>query len=107
MLKRSIATWNVYGSLSPWNDDKSYTDQIKPYGFHLTARSSGLSPGGSRTLIGPFETDSDKWQSMPWRHVTQPDGPIYRLQPLGTVSPIEDSPYVVNYDDYAMIVNRT
>ena len=56
-----------------YNQGKDYIDQVKPFGFMLTAapqRIAGILLGVDRLhLIGPYETDPTKWDNMEWTDI--------------------------------------
>jgi hypothetical protein len=56
-----------------YNQGKDYTDQVKPFGFMLTAtpqRIAGILLGVERLhLIAPYETDPTKWENMDWTDI--------------------------------------
>ena len=56
-----------------YNHGKDYADQVKPFGFMLTAtpqRTAGILLGVERLhLIGPYETDPTKWEDMVWTDI--------------------------------------
>jgi len=47
MVKLPISTWDVYKAFSVWNEGKLYKDQIKPYGFAMTAKALDFQEGGA------------------------------------------------------------
>lgn len=55
------------------NQQKGYVDQVKPFGFLLSAtprRVAGLLLQSERLhLIAPFERDPDKWLEMEWTDI--------------------------------------
>jgi hypothetical protein len=72
----------IMKSLSDFNAGKRYKDQIKPFGFLLTAHiapfghPAGVDPNRF-PLIAPYETDPKKWLQCSW--VDQYTGKHYRI----------------------------
>jgi hypothetical protein len=55
------------------NEDKAYTEQIKPANFLLLAHPDPLDPSGALP-IAPYESDASRWVGLPWvdRRTGQP-----------------------------------
>jgi hypothetical protein len=72
----------IMKALSDFNAGKAYKDQIKPFGFLLTAQIErfGHPPGVDPDhfhLIAPYETDPKKWSKSSW--IDQYTGKNYRI----------------------------
>lgn len=67
----TITSPGILQPLSALNEEKKYSDQIKPFNFLLTCHVSPLGhPVGANPekfhLISPFESNSRNWLKMPW-----------------------------------------
>jgi hypothetical protein len=74
MRRIAISTPNVMAALR-----RLSRDQARPYNFALSPVLVNLS-GSSITLLGPFEKDSSRWETMPYINIH--DGTTHTLSPL-------------------------
>jgi hypothetical protein len=78
MRRIAISTPNVMAALR-----RLSRDQARPYNFALSPVLVNLS-GSSITLLGPFEKDSSRWETMPYINIH--DGATHTLNPLSLLA---------------------
>jgi len=83
-----VRTPHVHSMLRHLNSGVDYSDQVKPFGFVLTAsmetsRVGVLSP--TERVIAPYERDSSKWSSLPWTSTSTGEPITGGLKSVGQV----------------------
>jgi hypothetical protein len=75
----TVTNPRLLSALSRFNQDKAYSDRIKPFNFLLFAPSAQPMAGGSKQerfrLIAPYESDARQWLRLPWQDQYHPGHP--------------------------------
>jgi hypothetical protein len=77
----------VYKAFSVWNEGSLYKDQIKPYGFAMTAKALDFQERGAETpgngrpfrLVAPLTSDPSLWADLEFWNIYEPTGGTYRI----------------------------
>jgi len=96
VARLTITTPYLANLFRDYNESKVYPDQVKPFGFMLSAspqRIAGLLAGTDRLhLVAPFETDPTRWYDMAWTDIYTSN--IYRI--TDTIDPTNAEAIPVN-----------
>jgi hypothetical protein len=78
MRKLVVSTWSTYERLQPWNENKPYQEQIKPYNFIMTFAPLFRPESEPKfRLVAPFSSKPEEWKTIPFRNLYNPYGPDY------------------------------
>jgi hypothetical protein len=87
----------------PYNADRSYDEQVKPWCFMSVAHPSFTERAGEnapRCLIAPFELDAERRLAMGWFDRADTEGERYEIRVDPTPEIREGSIAVQSYGDY-------
>jgi hypothetical protein len=101
MMRIGITTPRVLIVLQTHQENWTYADRHKPFGFVLSPQVqriglSGLPKSAHEdrfTLIAPFTKDSSRWMKLPWTNLH--DGRRYGLAPITEKTDAEASPQLL------------
>lgn len=102
-----VRTQHVWSALQSFNTGKSYYEQMRPFGFHLSVHPSGMSgelaDGSKVRLVGAFTPDSGKWPDQ--LYVDVHTGKPYRIT-TDSDSEMQFESDVILVKDYNEVVHR-
>lgn len=99
----TIGSFHELASFDTYNRNKSYPQQVRPFGFltiaHPTASEIGL--GSPRSLVAPYEPNPTVAMSQPrWFNRHQPDTTAYRVRTRNPEQHTDTELAVKSYRDY-------
>ncbi|WP_413799127.1 hypothetical protein [Streptomyces iranensis] len=83
LVRVTVSSPHVMNAFREWNEDKPYSEAVKPFNFVLLATEQqqryDQPKRASMRLLAPFSDDPAAWMVGEWRNLRDPDAPAVNI----------------------------